>query len=473
MTNLAIPYPYSYSQNAAVREVTADDGTVEVLNTMSRQVTAGYIIKYNQHPVPTEPRWQPKMSDPQVARVVTELRLAMEDRPIWTRRSLINRLSAIDNALALSANLIKKCISFTGYQFKGGPWRDAVVRYGVDPRSDPKYRVYQTLLFKLDRLNVGSLGQTWHAVRSANQVRIKAAPADNTQTDSHIFDGTAYSDDGKVWQVCDIHDPLLRRLFDRAEVRRACDEHTSGWYRHGLWSKARAIMKSKMTALRFGRDVTNADYARAMAVPDASPPSHATRTISVPVPDLRLTPLEEAQLSTRTYQHPAKGPKRRRKKPTSFPARNWAPEAPGPGPPADDGADSDEASPGEQLHAEMGSAAPSSDDAGDSSGSGLDDSDLDDEDVQDVVEAAAGESDVESESTSDEGEDEADADEDEDEEQDDGEGDDAYEDLDPRYRNSYQGPSGRRRSPVVNIYGDLIGQEEFAGGYDDNDGEDY
>lgn len=35
------------------------------------------------------------------------------------------------------------------YHFVNGPWRPLWVRYGYDPRKDPKARIYQTFDFRV------------------------------------------------------------------------------------------------------------------------------------------------------------------------------------------------------------------------------------------------------------------------------------------------------------------------------------
>ncbi len=325
-TSMNLPFPYHYTQNIYTKRIedtaplpaghlSEDEEYDRVVNVTVRPPPIGYFIRHDEYPAPTKPHYEPDMSDPQIAMIITEMRKAMDERPIWTRRGMWNRLAAKFEAIedpkkgALgprSGALIKHCLPFVGYQFKGGPWRDAMVRYGVDPRSDPKYRIYQTLIFKLHKTRVGNVGSSWQAVRRAEVAVTNYGKfwedkrKNNAPRDTHIFDGDSYNTDGKVWQVCDITDPLLRKLFEQAEVRPEVDIEIAGWYYRVLWAVGKAIMKSKMLAIRFNRNLTDDDFRNTVRVteePDNGGDTTGAKTsISISLPDLNLTNDEREQL---------------------------------------------------------------------------------------------------------------------------------------------------------------------------------
>ncbi|KAH7318186.1 RNA polymerase III transcription factor IIIC subunit-domain-containing protein [Stachybotrys elegans] len=286
-TNTKLPFNYFFSQNPYVR-ATADGDTINT--TAVKQV--GYFIGA-EDPTPTEAQLPPDMMDPRVVDVIGQLEAAFEDRPVWTRRSLLNHLGG----KLRNWNELKKYLNYVAYQFKGGPWRDGVVPYGVDPRSDPKYRIYQTLMFKLPKQKRAQKDQTWHSLR-----RQQMGPAKEflpELSESHIFDGDTYHTDGKVWQVCDITDPLLRDLLEKAAVRPTWDA-TSGWYHGGLWAKVKAIMKTKLVAIQFGRRVTRLDFAQTLEAGDMTPVrTTSSATFHIPLPNLNLTDVELTELRGR------------------------------------------------------------------------------------------------------------------------------------------------------------------------------
>ena len=182
------------------------------------------------------------------------------------------------------------------YQFKGGPWRDAVVFYGVDPRTDPKYRIYQTLMFKLPKQKRARDGQSWKSLRNTQMGPLKEYSEELAE--SHIFDGEEYHVEGKIWQICDITDPLLKELVENAAIRPSWDL-SSGWYHGGLWAKIKAIMKTKLVALRFGRHLTRSDFEGTLQVGDQTPVRSATATFHLPLPSLDLNENELTSLRGR------------------------------------------------------------------------------------------------------------------------------------------------------------------------------
>lgn len=308
MTQVTVPYYYHYSQNPYVRAISTRDGDVEMVNTTSRVQSVGYFIGISD-PLPSAPAGRPNVRDPLFEDVVTAMKMCMEERPVWTRRSIINRI--VDMAYDpkhpskrlprnLSQQIVKNAIQYAGYQFKGGPWRDALVKYGYDPRTDRSARKYQCLIFRLRRLEVGQMGTMWQEIRKNDLAGTKFTVDDHA--DSHIFNGKTYHDDGKVWQVCDITDPILSNLLEDAPFRSECDLEGSGWYHRGLWAKARAIMKCKMRAIQFGRELKDSDFAAALASRDDTPDVETTKSIAVPTPDLKLTEAEWELVRGKRYK---------------------------------------------------------------------------------------------------------------------------------------------------------------------------
>lgn len=276
-THMSLPFNYFYSQNPYVR-TTEDGGTFNA--TAVKHI--GHFIGA-EDPAPEGPQHEPDMTDPRTVEVIADLEAAFEERPVWTRRSLMNHLGG----KLRSWTELKTYLNYVAYQFKGGPWRDSVVPYGLDPRVDPKYRIYQTVMFKLLPRNAQVAQESaWYSLHG-NQYDPDNEFYPNL-SESHIFDGETYHLDGKVWQVCDITDPILKGLLDNAAVRPTRDIN-SGWYHGGLWAKFKAIMKTQLVAIRFGRHLTEQDFEATLMAGDATPVRSAGTTSVLPLPKLRLT----------------------------------------------------------------------------------------------------------------------------------------------------------------------------------------
>lgn len=149
--------------------------------------------------------------EPLMQDLIQLLRQLLEERPIWTRRAINNRLIGPGREWS---SVAKHVYQYAGYMFRSGPWRDAIVKFGVDPRSDPKYRIYQTMLYQIDEKEVEDMelpdpGGRKSGRKSKNRL-------------SHLFDGKTAALDGKVWQVCDVVDPLLKSLLDTDNLRDEC-----------------------------------------------------------------------------------------------------------------------------------------------------------------------------------------------------------------------------------------------------------
>lgn len=148
-------------------------------------------------------------------RLVASARGLLDERPIFTRRALINSLPGNDWD-TIGPNSGKHIYQYCGYSFSAGPWRDAIIRFGVDPRKDASCRFYQTMMFMLDTQPKDNQSRWHHSMpdrRKTEQI---------VKKESHLFDGETVSKDGKVWQPCDVTDPLLKDLLATTNIRKEC-----------------------------------------------------------------------------------------------------------------------------------------------------------------------------------------------------------------------------------------------------------
>ena len=146
-------------------------------------------------------------------RLIHQAQLLLEERPIWTRRALRNRLSE-DDWNIIGSNAARYIYQHVGYLWASGPWRDAIVRFGIDPRKDPEYRIYQTMMFVIEPVP-----------RKPNASGTQSNGFNTTKPrsrESHFFDGKSITLDGKVWQVCHITDPQLASILSTSNLRSEC-----------------------------------------------------------------------------------------------------------------------------------------------------------------------------------------------------------------------------------------------------------
>jgi RNA polymerase III transcription factor (TF)IIIC subunit HTH domain len=233
----------SYKQAAGI-EVSKDRSGQKVLvnrQAPTKILTQMCTINCESIPQAYDPGLEPVESlTLEIQNLVKFLQDLLEQRPIWTRRSILNH-----RAIKQWAHALKFAVQYCGYMFRSGPYRDAVVKFGIDPRKDPKYRKYQTVFFQIGK-NDEKEGEIWEDMRTkySKQSREK----DYT---SHVFDGKKVTPDGKAWQLCDITDPILLPIINTENIRPDFDDF-DGWYLNGTMAKLKIIMKHKIKMILRG-----------------------------------------------------------------------------------------------------------------------------------------------------------------------------------------------------------------------------
>lgn len=229
--------------------------------------------------------------------LLEELKKAFDERPIWIRRALINRMN---NHRYFS--LLKPALKYVCYQFRSGPFRDCLVKYGIDPRKDAQYRIYQSIYFQ-------ALNNEAYDAHVENDSLKYGQKIENTT--SHLFDGENLTLDGKTWQLCDVTDPTLAAIIQNAPVRSEFDLH-DGYFNNGTWAKIRAIMKIKLHGILYKIPITNEHLEKSLKVPDIVETGKSGKVVWVPLPDFKLT---EEEISQRVAQGEKESGKRNRVNP--------------------------------------------------------------------------------------------------------------------------------------------------------------
>lgn len=155
--------------------------------------------------------------DAKLRACIRKFREELEKRPIMAKR-------VQGNLVANSDHLLRRAWCYVGYMFSAGPFRDAIIKFGVDPRKDPVCAKYQTLWFQLPGETGYGRSKGSENVPSRLNGKTPRAPKIRAKSrDSHIFDGETLFRDGKTWQICDITDPLLKDFIDNTPLRDDCD----------------------------------------------------------------------------------------------------------------------------------------------------------------------------------------------------------------------------------------------------------
>lgn len=232
------------------------------MNLQKRLVYSSYsIIKPTDETVPIgpKPNLPPESTlTPYLQTLIAQIRAELKKRPIITRHLLYNKLGWDRRSR------LRQAAIYCGYFFESGPWREALVQWGVDPRKDPMYRKYQTVSF----LSYLKTGRAKHGKSFDDHVqRLSQMPASELAT-QHIFDGKSVSDTGNLFQFCDLTDPLLAKIVATEDVRTTCAPTFQGWYHVGTWAKITVILKDKTNSIIAGETPNDDRYARVAAWPE-------------------------------------------------------------------------------------------------------------------------------------------------------------------------------------------------------------
>ncbi|KAL2811001.1 RNA polymerase III transcription factor IIIC subunit-domain-containing protein [Aspergillus granulosus] len=272
-----LPFNYFYRQNPTVRQTLDTSGNITTVNTQQAAKVLTHLVPYDIETVPNAPRANcPAIEslDPTLRETISLIKSLFETRPAWSRRALRNQLQTVEQRYAL-----RHAIPHVGYIFRSGPWRDAILRFGHDPRTDPESRIYQTTMFRIlpreaETARDGAGGRR-HTLPRPNELTPEAA----TSTTSHLFTGTPPLPlDGRMWMFCDITDPVLTSILAPSTplpdgfLREKCDIIVDGWFGNGTTAKLKAIMRHKIITMYEGGVPNDDDYTRILALPDYANP---------------------------------------------------------------------------------------------------------------------------------------------------------------------------------------------------------
>lgn len=200
LSNDDLPFPWAFRSNPYL-EATGDAQNNRPTALKSRPYdTDFHFVKYDVKEVPQGPKseWTPESDlKPGLQDLINRMRSLLRKQNVVTRRLLNNELTPerdIDLRIA---------IDYCGYRFSSGPWRDAIVKYGYDPRTMDANRHYQTISFQKEKWETNNTS-------TKNQAKL------------NHFDGKNSPVTPRTYQVHEITDKLLRSILDSEPPRREC-----------------------------------------------------------------------------------------------------------------------------------------------------------------------------------------------------------------------------------------------------------
>ncbi|KAJ4348931.1 tau 95 subunit of transcription factor TFIIIC [Ascochyta clinopodiicola] len=254
---MPIAFNYKFQQNAYVKYT--DQGEVNVQRRF--QYNSYIILKPTDDAVPIQPKptlQQESSLTPYLQTLIAQIRDLLKERPIITRHMLYNKLGW-DKRTRL-----RQAAVYCGYFFESGPWREALISWGVDPRKDPQYRKYQTVSF----MSYKKRGTARHHDAFDKHVQELGRMTAEQLEHQHTFDGIHASNTGNTFQFCDITDPLIAKILATEDIRTSCAPTFQGWYHVGTWAKVTVILKHKMNTIIGGETPDDALYQRVCSWPE-------------------------------------------------------------------------------------------------------------------------------------------------------------------------------------------------------------
>lgn len=267
-----------YRQNPTVKQAVGEYGEVLTVNTSQPTPIRSHLVPYDVPIVPSEPEADlapVETLELNLRDLIDLLRGLFEERPAWTRRGLRNYLKSDDQR-----NLLRHAIPYVGYIFRSGPWRDAIIKFGIDPRTSPEYRHYQTFMYRIlprevDLARESGTGRRHNIPRPEEDVDFAgAAPETGGLTDTHIFTGQVpLPRDGRIWMAIDIKDPILANILYPPKppsdfLRAECEIIADGWFGNGTLAKVKTIMRAKIQTLIEDRTPSDEEFACILPFPD-------------------------------------------------------------------------------------------------------------------------------------------------------------------------------------------------------------
>ena len=204
---------------------------------------------------------QKAIQNPTILDKFNEVKVLFNQRPIWSKNALQNKMS-------VSSSLLTLLLPAVAYYYSTGPWRSLWVRIGYDPKSDPHSKQYQVLDFRIRQgvntplIPIKAKRSTYHYKlpllipksnkKYAEQTHFEKNPSTQNEnstegTDENVKDTSYVYKAGVLpahrqifYQACDIFLPEVQDLLNSATASTCSKE--DGWFLPNTAGKVRNII---------------------------------------------------------------------------------------------------------------------------------------------------------------------------------------------------------------------------------------
>lgn len=154
--------------------------------------------------------------------MVTKLKAVFEDRPVLTR------IYANAKVPEISYGDLARVLPIFAFCFVDGPWRNCWVKYGTDPRSDPRFRLYQVVQCRNNLISES----------------LELPDSGSEHDPEYQFHGTSAGTHFANYQFIDVLYKPLSDLVQAAEPVSACMKQ-DGWFSKGFVTNARRMIRRR------------------------------------------------------------------------------------------------------------------------------------------------------------------------------------------------------------------------------------
>lgn len=256
---ISFPFDYKYNRNPLTTTVTDSEGTVRVVSRKATLKLYTIIVDYSVGEIPPEPAEalrknlqvltatppQPGSTEAALLSCLDWLRRAFDVKPIWLRKHLE------DVAPADLRRVLKQALPYVSYIFKSGPWRFCNVKFGVDPKSDQRYWVYQSEYFRIPGIHFGGF-EVGERVLPATIIGLNAGEnARDFAVSQHLlFTGTRLPHT-VTYQIGDVSDPDVDQFLQPNDLSffRSSPDFQDGWINRQSVETVRRIIRYKLSRM--------------------------------------------------------------------------------------------------------------------------------------------------------------------------------------------------------------------------------
>ena len=185
--------------------------------TKARALRVAFGAPAPSGPAPPDPKRRRRRPSAEREGVRSKILEMLKYRPIWPHRRLLREFDAKERSLAGAV------LPEVAFQYAGGPWAGAWVRFGFDARQEDAARLYQSVRVRFSSKVLQGYRQRFARIRVANQ----DAAQKQQRRDAEVFGGAL----GLSWpvSVVDVPDRIFQDFLLALPWRRAADRR-SGWW---------------------------------------------------------------------------------------------------------------------------------------------------------------------------------------------------------------------------------------------------